>query len=270
MNRSVKSMPRQANIGDDIINTRVLVTNDDGISSPGIKLLYEIACSLFGDVWVVAPASEQSGKGHSLTLQSSLEVLNKSKKIYSVAGTPTDCMILALNEIMKNSPPGLVLSGVNNGYNLCEDTTYSGTIGAAIEATIADIPAIAFSQETSEEGEIDSELSEELIKKIINKLINFNWPEATLFNVNFPYRYNPNFNIKITKQGKMKLGDDIILQNQTKNKFVYKIGKMHQSGMFDSKTDIAAIRSGDVSITPLTIDLTNHKELDNLKTLFES
>jgi len=270
MNKPVQSTPRQGNIGEDIINTRVLVTNDDGILSPGIKLLYEVACSLFSDVWLVAPASEQSGKGHSLTLQTDLEVFNTSKKIYSVAGTPTDCIILALNEIMKSSPPDLVLSGVNNGYNICEDITYSGTIGAAIEATIADIPAIAFSQEKSEEGEIDSELSKELIKKIINKLIVFKWPEATLFNVNFPYRYNPNFNIKITEQGKMKLGDDIILQNQTKNKFVYKIGKMHQSGMFDSKSDIAAIRSGDVSITPLTIDLTNYKELDNLKTLLEN
>ena len=124
MNKPVKSTPRQVNIGDDIINTRVLVTNDDGISSPGIKLLYEVACSLFNDVWVVAPASEQSGKGHSLTLQTGLEVLKTSKQIYSVAGTPTDCVILALNEIMKNCPPDLVLSGVNNGYNLCEDTTY--------------------------------------------------------------------------------------------------------------------------------------------------
>ena len=270
MNRPVKRTPRLANISDDITNTRVLVTNDDGISSPGIKLLHDVACSLFSDVWVVAPASEQSGKGHSLTLQKGLEVLNTSKKVYSVAGTPTDCVILALNEIMKNSPPDLVLSGVNNGYNLCEDTTYSGTIGAAIEATIADIPAIAFSQETSEQGEIDCEVAEELIKKIINKLISFKWPEATLFNVNFPYRYNPNFNIKITKQGKMKLGDDIILQSQTKNKFVYKIGKMYQLDMFDSETDIEAIRAGNVSITPLTIDITNHKELDNLKTLFGS
>ena len=109
MNRTVKSMPRQANIGDDIIHTRVLVTNDDGISSPGIRLLYEVACSLFGDVWVVAPASEQSGKGHSLTLQTGLEVHNTREKRYSVSGTPTDCMILALNEIMKHSPPDLVL-----------------------------------------------------------------------------------------------------------------------------------------------------------------
>lgn len=269
MKKTVKSTPRQANISDDIINTRVLVTNDDGISSPGIKLLYEVACSLFSDVWVVAPASEQSGKGHSLTLQTGLEVLNTSKKIYSVAGTPTDCMILALNEIMKNAPPDLVLSGVNNGYNLCEDITYSGTIGAAIEATIAAIPAIAFSQETSEAGESDTELSKKLIKKIIDKLINYKWPEATLFNVNFPYQYAPNFDIKMTKQGKTKLGDDIILQNQTNDTFVYKIGKMCRSDMLGSQTDIAAIKSGHVSITALTIDLTNYKELDNLKTLFK-
>ena len=254
---------------DNVIKARVLVTNDDGISAPGIELLYEAACSVFSDVWVVAPASEQSGKGHSLTLQSVLEVFNTSEKIYSVAGTPTDCMILALNEIMRNSPPDLVLSGVNNGYNLCEDITYSGTIGAAIEATIAGIPAIAFSQETKEAGKIDIELSKKLIKKIIGKLINYKWPEATLFNVNFPYRYAPNFNIKITKQGKMKLGDDIILQNQTNDTFVYKIGKMFRSDVLGSQTDISAIRSGHVSITALTIDLTNYKELDNLKTLFK-
>ncbi len=251
-----------------VIKARVLVTNDDGIAAPGIKLLYEAACSIFSDVWVVAPASEQSGKGHSLTLQSVLEVFNTSEKIYSVAGTPTDCLILALNEIMRNSPPDLVLSGVNNGYNLCEDITYSGTIGAAIEATIAGIPAIAFSQETSEVGEIDYELSKKLIKKIIDKLINYKWPEATLFNVNFPCRYDPKFNIKVTRQGKMKLGDDIILQNQTNDTFVYKIGKMFRSDVVDPKTDIAAIKSGNVSITALTIDLTNYKELDNLKTLF--
>ena len=256
------------NSEDNVIKARVLVTNDDGIAAPGIKLLYEAACSIFSDVWVVAPASEQSGKGHSLTLQSVLEVFNTSEKIYSVAGTPTDCLILALNEIMRNSPPDLVLSGVNNGYNLCEDITYSGTIGAAIEATIAGIPAIAFSQETSEAGEIDYELSKKLIKKIIDKLINYKWPEATLFNVNFPCRYDPKFNIKVTSQGKMKLGDDIILQNQTNDTFVYKIGKMFRSDVVDPKTDIAAIKSGNVSITALTIDLTNYKELDNLKTLF--
>ena len=264
----VHSRQKSINGDDNIIKARVLVTNDDGILAPGIKLLYEAACSVFSDVWVVAPASEQSGKGHSLTLQSGLEVFNTSEKIYSVAGTPTDCMILALNEIMKNSPPDLVLSGVNNGYNLCEDITYSGTIGAAIEATIAGIPAIAFSQETSEAGEIDYELSKKLIKKIIDKLINYKWPEATLFNVNFPCRYDPKFNIKVTSQGKMKLGDDIILQNQTNDTFVYKIGKMFRSDVVDPKTDIAAIKSGNVSITALTIDLTNYKELDNLKTLF--
>ena len=139
----------------DIIDATVLVTNDDGIAASGISILYELACSLFSDVWIVAPMAEQSGKGHSLTLRDTLKVEKKSQKIFSVKGTPTDCVVLALNHIMKDTPPNLVLSGINNGYNLCEEITYSGTIGAAIEATIAKIPAIALSQESTEGAKTD-------------------------------------------------------------------------------------------------------------------
>ena len=151
-------------------NTKVLITNDDGFSAHGIRILYEISCLLFKDVWLIAPATEQSGKGHSLTLRNSLQIIQKSEKKFSVDGTPADCVILGLNHLMKDDPPDLILSGINKGTNLGEDITYSGTIGAAIEATISGVPAIAFSQEINENLKNNWATSENYTLELIKKL----------------------------------------------------------------------------------------------------
>ena len=136
-------------------DARVLVTNDDGYNAEGIKLLTEIAESLAKEVWVVAPSEENSGAGHSLTVRRSIDVSQLSDRKFSVDGTPTDCVIIALNQLMRDSKPDLVLSGINRGVNIAEDITYSGTIGAAYEAAIAGVRAIAFSQELSVDSEIN-------------------------------------------------------------------------------------------------------------------
>jgi 5'-nucleotidase len=125
---------------------RVLITNDDGIDAPGLKVLESIAMALGMDAWVVAPETEKSGAGHSLSLHNPLRWRQISEKRFAVDGTPTDCVLLALNKFMKDEPPILVLSGVNRGANMGDDVTYSGTIAAAMEGTLLGVPAIALSQ----------------------------------------------------------------------------------------------------------------------------
>ena len=134
----------------DLKGSRVLISNDDGFNSPGIKKLEVIAKNLAKEVWVVAPETEQSATSHSLTLRSPLRIRKISEKHYAVNGTPTDCILMAMNVIMKECRPDLVLSGINSGSNIGEDMTYSGTIAAAMEATFFGIPAIALSQEAVE------------------------------------------------------------------------------------------------------------------------
>ena len=122
--------------------TRILLTNDDGINAPGMKVLQRIARSLSNDVWVVAPEGEHSGASHSLTLTAPLRLRKISAKKFAVEGTPTDCVMMAMNQVMADNPPDLLLSGVNRGANMGEDVTYSGTIAAAMEGTLVGVPSI--------------------------------------------------------------------------------------------------------------------------------
>src|SRR5215469_1856266 len=130
----------------DLKGARILVTNDDGINAPGLKILERVARKLSRDVWVIAPELEQSGAGHSLTLRRPLAVRRVVPRRFAVDGTPTDCVLLAVNHLIEGKRPDLVLSGVNRGANLGEDVTYSGTVAAAMEATLLGIRAIALSQ----------------------------------------------------------------------------------------------------------------------------
>src|ERR1043165_4697594 len=128
------------------ITMRILVTNDDGIHSPGLTVAEDIARSLSDDVWVVAPENEQSGASHSLTLTSPLRLPKLAERRYAVSGTPTDCVMMACLHILKDQPPDLILSGVNWGSNLGDDVTYSGTIAAAMEGCALNVPPTALSQ----------------------------------------------------------------------------------------------------------------------------
>ena len=139
----------------NIKKARILVANDDGIDAPGLQLLEKIARSMSDEVWVVAPSAEQSATGHSLTLRRPLRIKNRGRRRFAVNGTPTDCVLLAVNQIMKQYKPDLMLSGINNGRNVGEDMTYSGTIAAAMEATLLGVPAIALSQDMNEEDHRD-------------------------------------------------------------------------------------------------------------------
>src|SRR3954467_2287997 len=165
---------------------RILISNDDGIDAPGIQLLEKVARELSNDVWVVAPEMEQSGASHSLTTRRPLRLNEVGERRFAVDGTPTDCVLLALKKLLRDRPPDLVLSGINGGSNVGEDLTYSGTVAAAIEATLLGIPAIALSQDFREGHPIPWDTGEAFAPDMIRRLLKTPWPASTLFNINFP------------------------------------------------------------------------------------
>src|SRR3954454_5528186 len=158
---------------------RILVSNDDGIDAPGIKILEQIARELTDDVWVVAPDQEQSGASHSLTMRRPLRLIERSERHYAVDGTPTYCVLLALQKVMVGRGPDLVLSGINGGSNAGEDLTYSGTVAAAMEATLLGIPAIAFSQHYLDGDPIPWETAARFAPEVLRRLTRLPWPEHT-------------------------------------------------------------------------------------------
>ncbi|MDR1375640.1 MAG: 5'/3'-nucleotidase SurE [Holosporaceae bacterium] len=184
---------------------RVLVTNDDGIDSSGIKALERIANSITPDVWVVAPKAQQSGKGHSITFDNILRVHELSPRKFSVSGTPTDCVFVALGEILKDKKPDLLLSGINNGSNIADFIGMSGTVGAAFAAASMNIKSMAISQDTQEDQNLSKfPLIDHFLPIIIKKLISFSWPKQTCMNINFPNVKVGEVNgIRIASQGDM-------------------------------------------------------------------
>ena len=246
-------------------DARVLVTNDDGYDAEGIKLLTEIAESLAKEVWVVAPSVENSGAGHSLTVRRSIDVSQLSERKFSVDGTPTDCVIIALNQLMRDSKPDLVLSGINRGVNIAEDVTYSGTIGAAYEAAIAGVRAIAFSQELSVNSEINWSSAKLSAADVIKTLYSQKWKADCLLNVNFPVHQVNEGKIKITNQGRHKKGDDVALDKTAVGVQRYKIGAVMLENRLQQDTDVQALKNGIISITPITINHTDNDFKNYLK-----
>src|SRR4051812_36589907 len=168
---------------------RILLTNDDGIHSPGLTSLERIATALSDDVWVVAPELDQSGLSHSLSLNDPLRLREISEHRFALKGTPSDCVIMAVRRLLADKRPDLILSGVNSGNNLADDVSYSGTIAGAIEGTLLGIPSIALSQGYSySDGErrVPWETAETLSPQIVSKLVEFGFPDGVLYNVNFP------------------------------------------------------------------------------------
>ncbi|MFL2781384.1 MAG: 5'/3'-nucleotidase SurE [Rhodospirillales bacterium] len=259
-----------ADIDFDLKKLRILICNDDGLNAVGIKELEEIARSLTNDVWIVAPETDQSGTGHSLTIRSPLNIKTMGKKCFSVNGTPTDCIILAMNKILKDHRPDFVLSGINRGVNLGEDVTYSGTIGAAIEATLFGVPSIAMSQEYNDAELIDEwGISRKYGAKILKKLLLSNWPKDVLININFPcVSSDQNVDIEITREGRQKIGDEVIEQCEDNQIRSFWIGKKKKSNSFINGTDLAAIKNGNISITPISINLTHKSSIKKLKKVF--
>jgi len=253
----------------ELAKARILVTNDDGIGSPGIKLLEEIARDLSSDVWTVAPEQEQSAASHSLTTRRPLRMSEVAARRYAVDGTPTDCVMLAIKHLLRERRPDLVLSGINAGGNVGEDLTYSGTVAAAMEAILLDIPAIALSQHFVDGEAIPWQTAARFAPEVIRRLTRLPWPEHTLMNVNFPAAAPEGVRgIAVTSQGKRAIADNLTERLDPRGRPYYWIGPVREDGVAEPGTDLAAINEKQVSVTPIYLNLTNIPVLASLKKVF--
>ena len=240
---------------------RILLTNDDGIHAPGLKILEAIARTLSDDIVIVAPSEEQSGTGHSLTLSRPVRLGTLSEHRFAVTGTPTDSVMMALNVVMKDSPPDLILSGVNRGANLGEDVTYSGTVSAAMEGALAGVRSIALSQVYKREGMGDHapwEVAEAWGEKVLRPLIEVPWAPRTLVNVNFP-AVEPDQvkGIRVVSQGLRDYGRSQVIKRTDPRGFdYYWFALGHVIHTPAHSTDLEAIDDGYVTVTPLHLDMT--------------
>lgn len=241
--------------------TRILITNDDGYHADGIVAL-EAVLSEIGDVYVVAPESEMSGASHSLTLARPLRIRQRGERHWTVDGTPTDCVTLALNQILpEDERPHICCSGINHGANLGDDATYSGTVAGALEATILGVPGLAFSLVAYRDHDFTE--SARIAGEITRRAIAEGIPDGTLLNVNVPKGVPTG--MRITKQG-FKSARPVISEHiDPRGKLYYWIGEERSGFRAEGGTDFEAIDEGYVSITPMRSDLTNHSALETLK-----
>lgn len=240
---------------------RILITNDDGYHSDGIVAL-ENALKEIGDVYVVAPASEMSGASHSLTLSRPLRIRQIDERHWTVDGTPTDCVTLALNQILpEDERPHICASGINHGANLGDDATYSGTIAGALEATILGVPGLAFSLVVSRNHDFTE--SAKIAKQLTAKALKDGLPKGTLLNINIPKGIAKG--IRITKQGFKNARPVISEHIDPRGKNYYWIGEVRSGFHAEGGTDFEAIDEGFVSVTPMRSDLTNHAAIEKLK-----
>ena len=239
---------------------RILLTNDDGVHAPGLKVLERIARTLSDDIWIVAPSEEQSGAGHSLTLTRPLRIRKHGEKHYSVTGTPTDAVMMAVGHLMKDAKPDLILSGVNRGANLAEDVTYSGTVAAAMEGTISGIRSIALSQVYARSGmgdDVPFAAAEAWGEKVLRPLIALPVTPRMLFNVNFP-AIDPDAvkGIRVVRQGFHDVDRTSIVEGTDPRGYRYYWFALGSSDAVPDGSDLAAISEGYVTVTPLHYDLT--------------
>ncbi len=241
----------------------ILVCNDDGIRSEGLAALAD-ALRPLGTVYVVAPDRERSAAGHSLTLTQPLRVEKIGLRVYAVDGTPTDCVNLAVNGILRNKKVALVVSGINKGGNLGDSVTYSGTVSAAMEATLLGIPAVAVSLASRNHFRFDAaaEFSGTLARKVLRRGL----PKDTLLNVNFPGVPASDIRgVRITRQGKVIYGDAVVEKRDPRGRKYYWIGGDSLRRREIPGSDLEAVEKNFISITPIHLDLTNYDSLRALK-----
>lgn len=248
---------------------RILLTNDDGIHAPGFAVLERIAATLSDDVWAVAPAEEQSGAGHSLTLTRPVRLRRLSERRFAVAGTPTDAVMLALAHVMKDGPPDLILSGVNRGANLAEDVTYSGTVSAAMEGALAGVRSIALSQAYSRQGMGDTvpfAAAEAWGPSVVAALLEQPSGQRALINVNFPALGPDEIKgIRVCRQGFHDYGRLRIIERTDPRGYPYYwFGLAPTAPTPGHISDLEAVADGYISVTPLHLDLTDEACLNEL------
>lgn len=240
----------------------ILVCNDDGIGASGLQSLAD-SLRLVGEVVVVAPDRERSAAGHSLTLSHPLRASQVADGWYSVDGTPTDCVTLAVMGLLPRRPH-LVAAGINHGSNLGDDVTYSGTVSAAVEATLQGIPAFAMSVAGS--GTLDFRGAAPFAERLAREILRRGLARDTLLNVNVP-NLPPRAlrGVAVTRQGRRIYSETVIRKTDPRGKDYYWIGGSDPVWERAGDTDYDAVMDGWISVTPLHLDLTNHRAIDELK-----
>ena len=248
---------------------RILLTNDDGIDSPGLHALREVAGQLSDDVWVVAPETNQSGASHSLSLHEPLRMRKIDDRAFAVRGTPTDSVIMGVRHVLKDKTPDLVLSGINRGANMAEDVTYSGTIAGAFEGNILGIRSIALSQAFGFEGgkAIRWQTALAHAPGLLRKLLALEWAPSSVMNINFPDREPEDVaGTMVTVQGRRDPGLlNIDERHDTWGNPYYWLAFERRRSNSKEGTDLAAVYAGYISVTPLFLDLTHQAMRETLQ-----
>jgi 5'-nucleotidase len=249
---------------------RILLTNDDGINAQGLAALEAIARTLSDDVWVCAPEAEQSGASRSLTLSEPLRARQLDERRFAVRGTPTDCVMLAIQYLIEGDRPNLVLSGVNRGLNVAEDVTMSGTVAGAIEGMALGVPAIALSQMTDGyrgDHRSDFASAESFAPGLIAKLVSTGWPEDVILNINFPVAAGkPITEVEVTRQGFRDIRTRYAEQRtDLRGRDYFWLGYRNEPSRPAEGTDLRAAYEGRISVTPLHIDLTHMQTVHALR-----
>ena len=244
---------------------RILLTNDDGIHAPGLELLESIARELSDDVWVCAPSEENSGAGHSLTLHSPVRLREHGEQRFSVTGTPTDAVNLALRKMFSERMPDLIISGINNGENLADDITYSGTISAAMEGALAGIPAVAMSQAIREGGH-GFAAAQFWARNVLAPLLDLQMAKRTVVNVTFPALPADQVKgIRVVRQGFHDYARGSLIEAvDPRGRPYYWFGLDDIEHTLDHGTDLEAVSDGYIAVTPLQLDLTHHASIGTL------
>lgn len=240
----------------------ILISNDDGVWSPGLAALRE-SLRVLDDVWVVAPDRDQSAVSHSVTLMRPLRIDAIDDRIFAIDGTPTDCINLAVNGILQEKPQ-LIVSGINRGANMGDDVTYSGTVSAAMEGTLLGIPSIAVSL-VNREDRWDFGPAAAFAANLARTILSQGMPKDTLLNVNVPAMPAADISgFAFTRQGKRRYGDAVVEKVDPRGRKYYWIGGGELDFVPAEGTDFDAVSRGLISVTPLHLDLTNYASLESM------
>ncbi len=245
------------------MTTRVLVTNDDGLDAPGLRVLADRLREI-GEVWVVAPLTEQSATSHMVSLNRPLRAHERGPRRWAVDGTPTDAVFLALGRLMPD-PPDILVSGINRGGNVAADVTYSGTVAAAVEGAMRGVPSIAVSRASFEEGDLEpaAEVAVHLARQVLRRGL----PPGVCLNVNVPPVSAAEIRgVVPAPLGRRRYRDDIVARRDPRGGPYYWIGGAEVVDEPIAGADNVEVRAGRVTVTPLRVDWTDAATVDELRT----
>ncbi len=251
----------------------ILITNDDGIDSPGLAALRTIGEAIGGEVWTCAPDTNHSGAGHSLSLNQPIRIRQVDERAFAVTGTPTDSVIMGLQRVLSGRTPDLVLSGINRGTNLAEDVTYSGTIAACLEGTLLGIRSIALSQAISKDTKPAPhwDTPKSFAPDIIRKLLSLNWSAGLLYSINFPdCEPGAVAGVSVTVQGRRDAGLlNLDERHDPWGNAYYWLAYQRSRSEPQIWTDLWAIANRRISVSPLSVEMTHHPSIAATKAVLD-